>query len=90
MSLEYHNFYHPFKKNFFGFLTNEDRTNISGFSVSNVDLYYQPLEHPAVAFTVFFIKLLVIVIGEVVSMQVLTMMKKETSIIDGLIYLFTF
>ena len=85
-----HYFYHPFRNPLLGFFIDGDTssTNISKFTIDDIDLYYQPLEHPIVAFSVFLFKLLVISIGEVVSMKVLEVAKKETSIINQMTILF--
>jgi len=85
-----HYFYHPFRNPLLGFFIDGDTssTNISKFTIDDIDMYYQPLEHPTVAFSVFLFKLLVISIGEVVSMKVLEVAKKETSIINQMTILF--
>jgi len=83
-------FYHPFRNPILGFFIDGDTssTNISKFTIDDIDMYYQPLEHPIVAFSVFLFKLLIIAIGEVVSMKVLEVAKKETSIINQMTILF--
>ena len=83
-------FHHPFKNSSFGFLL-EDNTspaNISGFVVENIDLYYQPVPNPVIALIFFFLKLSLLIIGELINAKVFVMMKKETGLLSDVTKLF--
>ena len=83
-------FYHPFRDPVLGFFIGGESssTNVSEFTIKDVDMYYQPLEHPIVAGLVFLLKLLVISIGQVVTMKVFKVAKSEKSIINQITMLF--
>ena len=83
-------FYHPFRDPVLGFFVGGESssTNVSEFTIKDVDMYYQPLEHPIVAGLVFLLKLLVISIGQVVTMKVFKVAKSEKSIINQITMLF--
>ena len=89
--------YHPFTHSSFGMLIakNNGNTNVNmtkngqlGFVVENIDLYYQPLEHPYVAVCVFVIKSFFITIGIFLCVKVLRMAKKEPSIVTQMVEIF--
>ena len=86
-------FHHPFKKSSFGIFVfpnsdNASQIESSGFLLEEIDLYYQPLEHPIVAISLFGIKLFFIIIGMILCSKVLGMVKKEPSIDSQLLEIF--
>ena len=85
MKKQQHYFYHPFVNSSFGILMFDNDSNIpkneeSGFIVYDVNLYYQPLEHPLIAVSFFAIKLLFIIIGVMLCTKILRVVKREPSI----------
>ena len=90
MGLKSYHFYHPFKNPSFAVLTEgvTDPKNITGYVLSDIDLYYQPLEGPFVSFTFFILKLISIIIGEGIGIKVLTMVKKEVGLLTEITKLF--
>ena len=91
MVLSSHNFYHPFKNSTLGFQFRDDLSpdNLTTDGMlDNIDLYYQPLEKPSVAITIFVVKVIVICIGEFVGTKLLACLKKEKSIITDVTKLF--
>ena len=81
-SREYY-FYHPFKNSSFGFLIERKFSSdrLYGFEIDNIDLYYQPTQHYMIALIVFFVKLSIIIAGEIVCAKVLALLKNENSIL---------
>ena len=90
MGLKSYHFYHPFKNSSFAVLTEGvgDPKNIAGYVLSDIDLYYQPLESPFVSFTFFILKLISIFIGEGIGIKVLNMVKKEVGLLTDITKLF--
>ena len=90
MVLERSHTYHPFQEPTLPiFIPNSTALQLETISViDDIDLYYQPLEHPIVAAVLFLINLLVTGIGEIINIKVLNMMKKETSIINEITKLY--
>ena len=85
MMKERYPFYHPFTKTSIGMLFTNRSDNVLieklSFAVlEDVQLYYQPLEHPIIAILLFFIKLFFITIGIFLCSKVLIMVKKNPSI----------
>ena len=82
--------YHPFKESFLGLYIPRDIVSKDGTGViiDNINLYYQPVEHPAVVAVFFAIKSVIVLIGEIICMKVLKSMKKEISILDGCMKLY--
>ena len=84
MSLNFHNFYHPYYNSSLEFLFAHDldQTNMSeGEIVDEIDLYYQPLEKPSIVISFFVIKVLVICTGEAISTKLLTSLNKEKALL---------
>ena len=84
MSLNLHNFYHPYYNSSLEFLSvhDLDQTNMSeGEIVDEIDLYYQPLEKPSIVITFFCIKILVICIGEAISVKLVASLNKEKALL---------
>ena len=84
--------YHPFQESFLGFSIPHGILSRggTGLIIDEIDLYYQPLEHPAVVAFFFAIKAIIVLIGEIICMKVLNSMKKETSFLDRPIKLYIF
>ena len=83
--LKYNNFYHPFRNSSLKFLLVNNlsfSTNLNEFTVDNIDLYYQPLEHPAIAVTFCFLKLVSISVGNWIGFKILRNIQKERSILS--------
>ena len=85
MMKERYHFYHPFTKSSIGILLVNSTDHVlketpSVILFDDVDLYYQPLEHPIIAVVLFFIKLFFITIGIILCSKVLIMVKKNPSI----------
>ena len=73
------------------------KTNISfnfsndesyGFTIDDIDLYYQPLEHPAIAISVSAFKSIILTIGVLLCMKVITKINKEPSIDAQMVQVF--
>ena len=87
MSLNLHNFYHPYYNSSLEFLSfhDLDQTNMSeGEIVDEIDLYYQPLENPSIVITFFSIKILVICIGEAISTKLVASLSKEKALLTDI------
>lgn len=86
-------FYHPFTKAFVGIYMGNASNNVSISNSSmmvfdDVDLYYQPLEHPIIALSAFAIKGIVIVLGIILCFKVFSMVKKNPSIDSTILMVF--
>ena len=71
-------YYHPFKESYFGIFLRDQTSpeNITGFSIENVNLYYQPVQEPVIAIAFFILKMVLVIIGEFINIKVLIMTKK--------------
>ena len=87
MSINEHNLYHPFVNKSFGFLLDISSLHINNI-VDEIDLYYQPLLDPLLAISFFFVKALVILIGEIIGMKFMKAMKKENGLLKDVTMLF--
>ena len=56
--------------------------------MEEIDLYYQPLEHPIAAVSVFFLKSFFITIGIFLCVKVLNVAKKEPNIVTEMVKIF--
>ena len=77
--------YHPFAKSSFAMMIispglNDTKDESYGFVLDDIDLYYQPLEHPAIAISVSAFKSIILTIGVLLCMKVITKINKEPSI----------
>ena len=84
MTLNLHNFYHPFQKFYLGLFPSQvsNQSDFSGVDMMNeIDLYYQPLEKPWIVVTFWFMKLAVICIGEGVCKKLVTSLNKEVGLL---------
>ena len=82
--------YHPFQDPFLGFSISKDTLSRgeTGLIIDDIDLYSQPLEHPAVVIVFFAIRFIVVLIGEMICTKILKRMKKESSTLDGIMKLY--
>ena len=87
MSVNEHNLYHPFLNKSFGFVLNISSSNKWSF-VDEINLYYQPLLNPLDAISFFFVKALVILIGEIIAIKFIKTMKKENGLLKDITMLF--
>ena len=75
-------YYHPFENVSLGFLIeNQLSSDKNGFEIDDIDLYYQPVEHPAIGIVFLTLKLILFIIGAMVNVKVLVLLKKENSIL---------
>ena len=91
MILNENNFYHPFEQSMLGFLLNDQgdvSNSTTGLVIDDIDLYYQPLEHPLVVISFFVLKLIVILIGERIGFKLILMIKKDRGILRSITLLF--
>ena len=82
-----HNLYHPFLNKSFGFVLNFSSSHTKNV-VDEINLYYQPLPNPLVAVSFFFVKALVILIGEIIAIKFIKTMKKENGLLKDITMLF--
>ena len=87
MSVNEHNLYHPFINKTFGFVLNISSSHTNNI-VDEINLYYQPLLNPLVAIRFFFVKALVILIGEIIGIKFIKTMKKENGLLKDITMLF--
>ena len=79
-----HNFYHPFKNNSIRVTIEENAINKhqNGYIIGEIDLYYQPVQIPAIGITFFLIKLPILILGIFLNIKVLSLIKRETSVVN--------
>ena len=84
MNLVERNLYHPFTHSSLGFSYAQDlpHKNHTSLILEDIDLYYQPLEHPAFAITQFLLRLIYTILGEFVQFKLLSMVKKENFLVN--------
>ena len=84
-------YYHPFKEPYFGFLLKDHTSpeNTTGFIVDNIDLYYQPVQEPVIAIIFFFLRMILVIIGEFIHIKVFIILKKENGLVKDVAKLFT-
>ena len=91
MLLNENNLYHPFEESMLGFLLNDQgdvSNSTTGLVIDDIDLYYQPLEHPLVVISFFVLKLIVILIGERIGFKLILMIKNDRGILCSITLLF--
>ena len=76
--------YHPFQSSTFGVLLPENLLlkNDSGFAIDDIDLYYQPVQKPAIGLVFFLIRVPLVVLGEFLYFKQLALIKRETSVVN--------
>ena len=79
-----HNFYHPFKNPSIRVTIEENAINKhqNGYIIGEIDLYYQPVQIPAIGITFFLIKLPILILGIFLNIKVLSLIKRETSVVN--------
>ena len=85
-------FYHPYSGEYFGFYTvykHDNQTHWHGFVVEDIDLYYQPLPEPIVASLFHFIRLILAMIGLVISIKLWKMLDKENGLVKDVTKIYT-
>ena len=79
-----HNFYHPLKNTSIR-VTIEETTitkDQNGLLIDEIDLYYQPVQNPTIGITFFLIKLPILILGILLNIKVLSLIKRETSVVN--------
>ena len=76
------NLYHPFNSSFLGVFLQTDLISVerNGFIFQDIDLNYQPLQSPLTAIILFFVKLILVLVGGFVQVKVWFLIKNETSL----------
>ena len=84
MNLEERHLYHPFTHSSLGFSYAQDlpHKNHTSLILDDIDLYYQPLEHPAFAITQLLLRLIYTILGEFVQFKLFNMVKKEKFLVN--------
>ena len=79
-----HNFYHPFKNTSIRVTIEENAItkDQNGYIIDEIDLYYQPVQNPAIGITFFLIKLPILILGILLNIKVLSLIKRETSVVN--------
>ena len=79
-----HNFYHPFKNTSIRVTIEENSVtkDQNGYIIDEIDLYYQPVQNPAIGITFFLIRLPVLILGILLNIKVLSLIKRETSVVN--------
>ena len=91
MRLKYYHLYNPYKQPILGFLWEDSKTtgnDTIGQLVDDIDFYYQPLEPPWIAIIFFFVRLIIIFIGEIIGKKVVIMTREETGILSEITLMF--
>ena len=84
------NLYHPFSNTTFGVFLNNAIVDDSvfGFVIEDVNLYYQPLQHPLIAVVFIALKLIILVAGGYLHVKVYRLMKQENGLLKNVTLLF--
>jgi hypothetical protein len=90
MILSKNNLNHPFRASYLGISTNEYLISEDNSTrvLEDINLYYQPLQDPELAIVFFFIKSILIILGEYLHYKVLVLMKEENGIVKNVARLF--
>ena len=83
MCFKHKNMYHPYIQSSLGISLSEDLTaeNSTSLLLEDIDLYYQPIEHPAIAIIQFLIRFLYLCLGEYFQLKLLKMVRKENGLV---------
>jgi hypothetical protein len=87
-----HIFYCPFSQSSIQF-SNETLVSKETFyleTISDVDLYYQPLQYPILAIFYLILEIIIIIVGEFVHIQILELLKFETCLIKDILKTFLY
>ena len=75
--------YHPFTKSSFEFsIPNNSSDNQSFSEIENIDLYFQPVEHPTTAISMFIARFLIVVFSELAYIRLFKMVRKEKGLVN--------
>ena len=87
-----HIFYCPFSQSVIHFSNQTlfSKDNFYHETISDVDLYYQPLQYPILAIIYLILEVIIIIIGEVVHIQILKLLKFETCLIKDILTVFLY
>ena len=90
MNIREDNLHHPYTRSFLGIVVKDNSSpeNIWSDIIEDIDLYYQPLLPPIVAAVGFVLKLLVVVFGEFVCIEILTRIKNDDTILNDITKLY--
>ena len=90
MLLQPENTYHPFADSYISVFLKEsvDSEGVVGQVIKDVNLYYQPVQVPLVAFIFLAIKLFLLVIAEFLQIKVFQLMKKEKGVVKNITQVF--
>ena len=83
LSIKEHS-YHPYPKPLleFSIQKNFSSENFSYNLLENLDLYFQPVEHPATAISLFAARFLLLVFGELSQIRLFKMVRREKGLVD--------
>ena len=87
-----HNFYSPFLQSSIYF-SNQTLFSTDAFyheTISDVDIYYQPLQYPILAIFYLILEVIIIILGECVHLQILKLLKFETCLIKDILKVFLY
>ena len=86
MFLKPENTYHPFTDSYISVFLKDsvDSDGVVGQVISDVNLYYQPVQIPLVAFIFLAIKLFLLAIAEFLQIKVFRLMKKENGVVKNI------
>ena len=84
MNFEERHLYHPFTQSSLGFSYTQDflHDNHTSLILENIDLYYQPVEHPAIAISQFVMRLIYTILGEFIQFKLFNMVTKEKFLVN--------
>ena len=90
MEFKTENVYHPFTNSSLGIFLKEilAEDRFLGEAILDINLYYQPVQEPMIAFIFLCIKILLLFIGEYLYIKVYQLMKKEKGIIKNITQIF--
>lgn len=88
-------FYRPFLQTSIGFFNQSlfDSSSQSFSSVnilSDINLYYQPLQQPIVGIIYLILRIIIIIAGEFLQIQVLKLLKRESSLVEEILKVFLY
>ena len=86
MMLQLENIYHPFTESYISVFLKDsiDSDGVVGQVINDVNLYYQPVQVPLVAFIFLTIKLFLLAFAEFLQIKVFQLMKKENGVVKNI------
>ena len=84
--------YNPFVENIFAFYHqfSYNSTSFSVDPVTNVDLYFQPLQYPPLAIVFFIARVIIIFAGEYVQINLLALFRRESCLVNEVLKIVTY